>query len=74
MILDLISQGEGITIEFKECKNKVATEVYSTVCSFSNRFSGRILMGVSDNGEILGVNPNCVSDMRKNFSNMLNNP
>ena len=74
MILDLISQGEGVTIEFKECKNEVASEVYPTVCSFSNRFGGHILMGVSDNGEIIGVNPNTVKGMRKNFSNMLNNP
>lgn len=74
MILDLISQGEGITIEFKECRNEVAAEVYPTVCSFSNRFGGHIFMGVSDSGEIIGVNPNCVKDMRKNFSNMLNNP
>lgn len=74
MILDLISQGEGVTIEFKECKNEVAAEVYPTVCSFSNRFGGHILMGVADSGEIIGVNPNCVKDMRKNFSNTLNNP
>ena len=73
IILDLISQGEGVTIEFKECKNEVAAEVYPTVCAFSNRFGGHILMGVSDNGEIIGVNPNCVQDMRRNFSNMLNN-
>ena len=33
-ILDLISQGEGVTIEFKECRNEVAAEVYPTVCSF----------------------------------------
>lgn len=31
-------------------------------------------MGVADSGEIIGVNPNAVKDMRKNFSNMLNNP
>ena len=74
LILELISQGEGVTIEFKECKNEVASEVYPTVCSFSNRFGGHILMGVADSGEITGINPNCVSDMRKNFSNMLNNP
>ncbi len=74
IILDLISQGEGVTIEFKECKNEVAAEVYPTVCSFSNRFGGHIFMGVNDNGEIIGVNPKCVKDMRKNFSNMLNNP
>lgn len=74
MISDLIAQGEGVTIEFKECKNEVASEVYPTVYSFSNRFGGHILMGVSDNSEIIGVNPNTVKDMRKNFSNMLNNP
>ncbi len=73
-ILDLISQGEGITIEFKECINEISAEVYPTVCSFSNRFGGHILMGVADNGEIIGVNPNCVKNMRKNFINTLNNP
>jgi len=31
-------------------------------------------MGVADNGEIIGVNPNCVKNMRKNFINTLNNP
>ncbi len=30
--------------------------------------------GVAVNGEIVGVNPNTVKDMRKHFSNMLNNP
>lgn len=74
MILYLISQGEGVTIEFKECKNEIASEVHPTVCSFSNRFGGHIIMGVSDNREIIGVNPGTVKDMRKNFSNMLNNP
>ena len=73
-LLDLIGQGEGVTIEFKECKNEVASEVYPTVCSFSNRFGGHIFMGVADNGEIIGVNPKTIKDMRKNFSNMLNNP
>ena len=74
MILDLISQGEGVTVEFKECKNEIAAEVYPTVCSFSNRFGGHILMGVNDNGEIVGINPNHIKDMRKNFSTALNNP
>ncbi len=73
-LLALINQGEGVTIEFKECKNEVSSEVYSTVCSFSNRFGGHIFMGVNDKGEIIGVNRNCVKDMRKNFSNMISNP
>lgn len=69
-LLALIDQGEGVTIEFKECKNEVSSEVYPTVCSFSNRFGGHLFMGVKDNGEIIGVNRNCVKDMKKNFSNL----
>ncbi len=73
-LLALIDQGEGITVEFKKCQNEVSSDVYPTVCSFSNRFGGHIFMGVNDAGEIIGVNKNCVKDMRKNFSNMLSNP
>ncbi len=73
-LLEIIKQGEGVTVEFKECKSEISSDVYPTVCSFSNRFGGHIFMGVNDNGEITGVNKSCVNDMRKNFSNMLSNP
>lgn len=73
-LLDIISQGESVTVEFKKCTNEITSDVYPTICSFSNRFGGHLFMGVNDNGELIGVNPNCVKDMRKNFSNMLNNP
>lgn len=73
-LLSLIAQGEGVSIEFKECKNEVASEVYPTVCSFSNRFGGHLFMGVQDDGTIIGINPKCVKEMKKNFYNMLNNP
>ena len=70
----LIKDGEGFTVEFKECHNELTKTVYETVCSFSNRYGGYILLGVNDAGEITGVNPNAVSGMKKNFVNMLNNP
>ena len=73
-LLDIISQGEGVTVEFKECKNEVSSDAYPTVCSFSNRYGGHLFMGIDDNGNIKGVNPKCIKDMRKNFSSMLNNP
>jgi len=72
-IKKLIKDGEGFTIEFKECTNALSNSVFETVCAFSNRHGGHILIGVSDTGKILGVNPNCVLDMKKNFVNMLNN-
>ena len=70
----LIKEGEGFTTEFKECINSLSNSVFETVCSFSNRYGGYIFLGIRDSGEILGVNPNCITDMKKNFVNMLNNP
>jgi len=70
----LASEGEGLTIEYKECINALNNSVFETVCSFSNRYGGHMLIGVHDSGEILGVNPKCVLDMKNNFVNVLNNP
>jgi ATP-dependent DNA helicase RecG len=52
-IKELLSDGERLTIEFKECTNAISNSVYETVCSFSNRYGGYILMGVDDEGNIL---------------------
>jgi predicted HTH transcriptional regulator len=46
----VIKQGEGINIEFKECKNKLSNEVFETVCAFLNRFGGELLLGVNKLG------------------------
>lgn len=48
----LISQGEGYNIEFKESfSGSIAREM----CAFANANGGKILMGVSDDGEIRGI-------------------
>ncbi|MCM1210120.1 MAG: putative DNA binding domain-containing protein [Blautia sp.] len=74
---ELLRAGEGFTIEYKECVNGLNNSVYETVCSFSNRYGGYMLLGVKEvdnKGMVIGVNPNCIMDMKKNFVNMLNNP
>ena len=48
--------------------------IFETVCSFSNRYGGYILLGIEDNGNVIGVNRKAVAEMKKNFVNMLNNP
>ncbi|MDR2900184.1 MAG: putative DNA binding domain-containing protein [Treponema sp.] len=73
-IRKLLFQGEGLTVEFKECVNELNNSVWETVCSFSNRYGGHLLLGVKDDGSVIGVNPKVVSQMKKNFVNMLNNP
>ena len=43
---DLLSKDEKITVEYKTCQHGVQEDVYETVCSFSNRYRGYIIMGV----------------------------
>ncbi|MDR1649475.1 MAG: putative DNA binding domain-containing protein [Synergistaceae bacterium] len=70
----LLSQGEGITTEFKLCKDKISSSVYETICSFANRYGGHIILGVSDRGGVLGVDPSYVAQMQKDFAITVNNP
>ena len=69
-----IQNGESLTVEFKKSTNDITSDVYDTVCSFSNRDGGYIFLGISDNGTILGVNPDAVDKMKKNFVTSINNP
>lgn len=74
---ELLLAGEGFTVEYKECVNGLNNSVFETVCSFSNRYGGYMLLGVKEvdhKGVVIGVNPKCITDMKKNFVNMLNNP
>lgn len=74
---ELLQAEEGFTVEYKECVNGLNNSVFETVCSFSNRYGGYILLGVKEvdkKGVVIGVNPNCITDIKKNFVNVLNNP
>lgn len=51
-IVELIEKGESDIVEFKESFNK---ETIETVSAFANTKGGIIIIGVSDEGEIIGV-------------------
>lgn len=53
LIKDLIKQGESEQLEFKEVVH--LESLAKALCGFSNGKGGRILVGVSDSGEILGL-------------------
>lgn len=72
-ILKLIEGGENIQVEFKKSTTEITKDVYDTVCSFSNRDGGFILLGVKDNGEVLGVVPEAVDHMTRDFVTSINN-
>lgn len=55
--IKLSQAGENVQIEYKTCYEQISDSLYETVCSFLNHSGGHILVGVKDNGEIAGVNP-----------------
>jgi predicted HTH transcriptional regulator len=50
-IKKLISKREGISIEFKECRNKLNKDVFESICAFLNRNGGDLILGVNDKEE-----------------------
>ncbi|MBI5359186.1 MAG: putative DNA binding domain-containing protein [Planctomycetes bacterium] len=73
-IKEFIRQGEGISVEFKECKNSLSKDVFETVCSFLNRLGGILLLGVNNHGRITGIDRNCIEQIKKDFATTVNNP
>ena len=59
-IKNLLQRGEGVDLEFKECRNRLNRDVYETVCAFLNRHGGTLLLGVDDSGKVTGINPESV--------------
>ena len=57
VFIKLSKEGEGTKMEYKTCTEKISESLYETVCSFLNHSGGKILVGVKDNGKIVGVNP-----------------
>ncbi len=72
-LLSLIRQGESMTVEFKKSTTEIPSDVYTSVCSFSNREGGHIFLGVKDDGEIQGTQKEHVAKMKKDFVTAINN-
>ena len=69
----ILAQGENISVEFKECKTALNKDVYETVCAFLNRDGGEILLGVKNSGEVVGVAPDKIEQIHKEFVTTINN-
>ena len=64
----------GFRWKFKTCRNKINRDVYETVCAFLNRHGGTILLGVQDDGTLQGIEPDAVTQIKKDFVTSVNNP
>ncbi len=73
-ILNIINEGEGLSVEFKLAKHEIPKSVFETVCAFLNRVGGTMLLGVADSGEIIGIEQKYLQKIKKELTNALNNP
>jgi ATP-dependent DNA helicase RecG len=70
----ILNQGENIRIEFKEAQGGIPDSFYDTVVSFLNREGGVILLGVVDNGTVLGLGEQNLMNLKQDIVTALNNP
>jgi len=73
-ILNIINQGEGITVEFKSTLKGLPENLFETVCAFLNRNGGTILMGIGDKKDVVGVNASQAESLCKDLASLSNNP
>lgn len=71
---ELISRGEGISVEFKECKDVLPKNIFETLCSFLNRFGGDVFLGVANDGTILGIDKEKIKKIKAELASAMNNP
>lgn len=66
-VLDMIERsGEGLTLEFKERLDEKNNRLLQSIVAFSNTNGGYILLGVNDNGVIVGLNQNDTKERIQN--------
>ena len=70
-IQELLRNGEGLSVEFKRCSGWIEHDVFETICAFLNRFGGDLLLGVEDDGTVVGVGGDAVA-LRNNIMNTAN--
>lgn len=70
-----VSRGENDDNEFKlEIENdKTNKEFLETVCSFSNSYSGRIFIGIDDNGNVKGLDERQIERYQKKIVDLIRN-
>lgn len=73
-VKDIISQGEGTTIEFKDSRGGLPDSFYESAVSLSNTDGGVILLGVDDGGVIMGLTVEECKHMQKDLVTALNTP
>ena len=70
----LIAGGENQHVEFKKAKNDFPKDAFESICAFLNTDGGTLILGVEDDGTVVGVNSESVDKIRTKFVTSINNP
>ena len=71
---DIMRQKEGTEIEFKQSREHLPRNVYESVCAFLNRRGGHVVLGVDDDGKIVGISQAHIQEQLDTLSKDMNNP
>ncbi len=67
-LYEVIKRGEDSSVQFKMQFNSV-DQLAAELCAFSNSEGGRIIVGVSDNGDLIGLDQQQVQKLNQDISN-----
>ena len=70
----LLTIGENLNIEFKRAGDGPKADTFESVCAFLNKAGGDLLLGVDDDGTVVGLPPKSVDAMIHNFVKVMNDP
>lgn len=62
-IIDLIKAGQSDRIAWARCRDGVHTEVFETICAMANTAGGEMLLGISADGSITGLQERAVGNV-----------
>lgn len=68
----LLAGGEGTTVEFWHSPQDDLDDALESYCAFLNRDGGELLLGVGDDGTVIGLPPKAIPDMVRNLISSMN--
>ena len=70
----LLTQRESATMERKESARELPRTLFESVCAFLNQDGGTIILGIADDGTVVGVEKDAVERLTAEIVNLSNNP
>lgn len=69
----ILARGEGIRTEYKKSRMALPDNVFESVCAMLNRNGGDIILGVDDDGTVLGIDAPKLDAIKTNIVTLSNN-